>query len=523
MWVIQSLAKSKLILFCISVSVWSDPIEKAIISPDGKYFARSTASGTTVYEVPTGKIVKELKGVAALNLKFSNDSRYLAIGQLTNLTLWDLTKKEPLASWKGNNRWSFIMDFSPDSSLLAARDDNFLHIWEIATQKLLLTISMPYEMYGLTFSPDGRFIAVGGTEYKAKEEESRFHEIKIWEIPTGKLHMVLKGPEYCIIKSLAFSPDGYYIATGLSVPLARLWDLRTKKELWNRQVDNWNQRVDNIDYGILTFSTNGKQLFIGGFQTVTVLDSANGTVIKQHTIPTLPGRDRITSLMAKPGHLIVTTNYSVLSIDLTSDEQQTLLNIPRQIPPRIKVLVQENISEQELEQAKKQWKTNFSAFLKLSIEAIKKGAVPHEEELESRLDDLVGLTDGAGYIIDTLAPEGTCQAEFDEIFPGNEIEWEVTLLHNAVTASYWDDPLMEIKAKLDPKTPLQCVWFEIPKIKPLPKAGERLRIRGILERPKKESICRMSGVGVLYYCGNKANRVGIYINMPIAIVEPITK
>jgi WD40 repeat protein len=297
---------------CVGQGV-DDPVESAVISPDGKYFARSTGFGATVHEVATGKRVKELKGAAASQLKFSANSQYLVSGKLTALTLWDWAEGKPLASWKGNNRHSFKMDFSRDGSLLAARDDKSLRVWETRKQQLVLTVPLPFEMDSIALSPDGKLLAVAGTEIKASEP--RFHEIRIWEVPSGKLLGILQGPEYCIVKSLRFSPDGHYLATGLSVRAARLWDARTRRAVWK-------QEVGNVDYEILTFSPDGKRLAVGGYESLWVLETAKGTVIKKHELPGSPIMG-VTAL-PKPARLLITKSNSVHSIDLDSGKQQRL-------------------------------------------------------------------------------------------------------------------------------------------------------------------------------------------------------
>jgi WD40 repeat protein len=288
-------------------------IQDAVLSPDGEYFAQSTGFGIIIYEVETGKKAQELNGGAASQLKFSTDSKYLASGGLTELTLWDWAGGKRLASWKGTNRYSFKMDFSHDGSLLAARDNPSLRVWETAMQKLVLTIPMPHEMDCLAFSPDGKMLAVAGTE--TKEKEPRFHEIKLWEVSSGKLLGILKGPEYCFVKSLAFSADGDYLATGLSIQEARMWAVRTRKEVWK-------QHVGNVDYDILAFSPDGKQLVVGGFQSLSVLDVAKGKVIKKHELPGSAMSSLTISM--KPARLLIAKKNSVYSIDIDSGKVKRL-------------------------------------------------------------------------------------------------------------------------------------------------------------------------------------------------------
>jgi WD40 repeat protein len=285
--------------------------ENAVVSSDGQCFAKSTGLGTVVYELRSGTILKQWKRAAASSIRFSGDSKYLASGQLTDLVLWDLKSDTPVSSWKGANRHSFKMDFSCDSSLLAALDNQSLRVWEVATQKQVLTIRLPFECYSLAFSSDGKAIAVGGTE--TKEAGTPYHEIKIWEISSEKLITVLKGPEYCLVKSLAFSPNGHQLATGLSNSSCRVWDLRTKKEAWK-------QDLDNVDYGIAGYTKDGKQLVIGGFQSVTILDAVSGRIGRKFSVPG-PAITNLTTL-AKEGMLLVANKDGVYSLDLTSGEQQ---------------------------------------------------------------------------------------------------------------------------------------------------------------------------------------------------------
>src|SRR5206468_1784303 len=62
-------------------------------------------------------------------------------------------------------------------------------------------------VYGFTFSPDGRLLAAvtGGASFC------------VWEAATGKLRYTARGPEAPVQEAagrLAFSPDGKYLAVG---------------------------------------------------------------------------------------------------------------------------------------------------------------------------------------------------------------------------------------------------------------------------------------------------------------------
>jgi WD40 repeat protein len=186
-----------------------------------------------------------------------------------------------------------------------------LHVWDVTTQKEPFAKKLPEEMNRVAFSPDGKLVAVAGAE--TKTEEPRDHEIKVWEVPGGGLYASLKGPEYCIVRSMTFSPDGRSLATGLSVNLVRVWDVRAKKPSWVQKVSN--------DYRLLTFSKDGKQLVAGGYELITVLDAANGAVTKTHRLPGSPVTDMVA---ADPGHLLYAKKQVVFSFDLATGEKKML-------------------------------------------------------------------------------------------------------------------------------------------------------------------------------------------------------
>ncbi len=283
----------------------------AVVSADGNYYARSTPYGTAVYDLRTGQKYREPKGAAFSHLRISADARYLASGTPVELTLWDLAAGKPLATWKGKNRWSFKTDFSPDGTLLAAIDDESLRVWDVATRQELFKKPLPEEMNCVAFSPDGKLVAVAGAE--TREKEPRDHEIKIWEVPTGKFHASLKGPDYCIVRSMTFSPDGAKLATGLSVATVRAWDVRAKKEAWKQKV--------NTDYRLLAYAKDGKQLVVGGFEHLAVLDAASGAVVKTHK---LLGSPVVNFVPGGPGQLLYAKKQVAEGFDLATGASRRL-------------------------------------------------------------------------------------------------------------------------------------------------------------------------------------------------------
>ncbi len=135
----------------------------------------------------------------------------------------------------------------------------------------------------VAFSPDGKWVATGSNDNTAK----------IRNAETGETTMTLEGHSHHI-SAIAFSPDGAWLATGSEDNKAKIWDLKTGEVAMI--LEGHKESIISI-----AFSLDGKNLVTGaGDNTLKIWDLSTG----QHT--TLPG-----------GH-----NGDVLALAFSSDGQK---------------------------------------------------------------------------------------------------------------------------------------------------------------------------------------------------------
>lgn len=154
--------------------------------------------------------------------------------------------------------------YRPDGKFLALGSHKEVRVVDPSTGKIEFALSGHAEVVrALAFSPDGRYLAAAGGL------PGRSGEVKIWDIDKRAELRSINGHTDCIY-AVAFSPDGKSIATSSYDKLIKLWSLEPSKEIRTLK--------DHIDaVYALAFTPDGARLLSGAAdRTVKVWDVASG-------------------------------------------------------------------------------------------------------------------------------------------------------------------------------------------------------------------------------------------------------
>jgi WD40 repeat protein len=136
------------------------------------------------------------------------------------IAVWDLARRRRQAEIKNTSR---LADFSPDGGRLAGFDsEGVLTVWQSRTGEKIASLddALRFRVDGWAFSPDGKWLALGGY----------FTSARLWRIGSRVMEP-LGGPTSVGPAALAFTPDGQRSVGATLDNVLLFWDVASRKLL----------------------------------------------------------------------------------------------------------------------------------------------------------------------------------------------------------------------------------------------------------------------------------------------------
>jgi serine/threonine protein kinase/WD40 repeat protein len=206
-------------------------------SPDGKVLAVPLDEDVILFDVPSEKYLRTLKGPGGrvFNVTFSRDSqllaattRFEAVGG--SVRVWDWHADRVLfTNPQPGPTISCAAAFSPDGKRLYTEGDGRIHGWDPRSGQKLQTLELPPGgISSMCFSPDGRRLAVANWK-SCQVKLFDWAGDKFAEVHTELAH---RWP----VAAVAYSPDGKFLVSG-DLQGFTVWNAETLKNIRTVETD----------------------------------------------------------------------------------------------------------------------------------------------------------------------------------------------------------------------------------------------------------------------------------------------
>jgi WD40 repeat protein len=244
-------------------------------SADGKHLASAGQDGKVrLWDPTSGQQTHELAAGAAWGEKVAwcPTTNVLASAAGKKLRLWNLDGTM-LREWADHPSTIADMQWKPNEAVLASTAYGKLFLFDPGNQEPLREFTWQGSMLTLAWSPNGQYLAAGG-------QDSTVH---FWITKTGKDLQMSGYPRK--VRELAWDPSSRYLATG-GADVSCVWDCSGKGPADTEPI----QLEGHKDFiSCLAYQHEGELLASGGEDGLVILwrpGSQRGSIsIAKHTAP----------------------------------------------------------------------------------------------------------------------------------------------------------------------------------------------------------------------------------------------
>jgi WD40 repeat protein len=305
------------------------------LSPDGRVFATRSrfdqagreGSFINLWDAATGEVRQSLKNpeehtADAQGLAFSHDGKVLVSGH-TNRTirLWDLGAGQ-VHTIEDSGGQTYDMKgvaISNDGTRVAsACSDKKVRLWDVRAGRVIHTFPRFGEGIVMTvaFSPDGRYLAAGGWDGAG-----------LWDLTTWEPRE-LRGQSDAVARSVAFSPDGSVLATS-STNTIKLWKVETGAA-WATLKGHSNMVFE------AAFLEGGRTLTSAGLDQTVKLWDLTRVGREPGVLTGNAGRSYGALAFSTDGRALASVSgHTVTSWDVDTGREHQPLEAPAEAPPGI--------------------------------------------------------------------------------------------------------------------------------------------------------------------------------------------